>query len=530
MDNTLSLRGDQLNRAFPFHVWVDADLHIRSMGSSLWALGLGNHLGNRLDGLFDIKRPQRHATMKDWLQHGHGLCTLVSKDEKRLQLRGSAEWMDDGSMLLVVAPVVTSMADMQGKGLKLKDFAAHDAAGELLLLGRTMALSADDAMRMAAKSKARLAQIEAMLELCDAGVAYFDADERLRYQNKVLNGLMSFMPGEALGLSLTQFEDRLVGLLSPAETQRNPITELLIAEGAGQNDAVMELRRERPCYAVVQVSLRRSDDGGHVVFIRDVTRETETERMKSDFLSSAAHELRTPMSSILGYAELLLHRPMSEERRTEAMSIVLRQSQLMMRIVTELLDLARIEARQGRDMERKPTPLSRLLKQIAQSQLEAGVSHPLSLPAECPETLLLIDEIKAVQAVAEVLDNARQYSEPGQPVALSIASADDQWLTLEIRDRGVGMSPEEVSRVCERFWRADPSRHNPGTGLGMSLCKEIIDLQGGWMEIDSEPGQGTRVRLSLPVVTVASISGAPMDHNSAIATTKVPPLDAPHPR
>jgi hypothetical protein len=64
----------------------------------------------------------------------------------------------------------------------------------------------------------------------------------------------------------------------------------------------------------------------------------------------------------------------------------------------------------------------------------------------------------------------------------------------------------------------------------MSLVKEIIDLQGGWMEIDSEPGQGTGVRISLPVVTVASISGAPMDHNSAIATTKVPPLDAPHPR
>ena len=481
---TYTLDRAQLERALPHHLWLDAGLIIRHAGAA-WAAQRARLLGRPLTDVFDLIQPQALNTLAAWQAHAPGPLLLRSKDPQGPSLHGHVEDSGEGGVLLVLAPLVPTE---------------------------------------------RQAQIETMLELNDAGVAYFDADERLRHHNQMLNGLMSFLPGEALGLSLEQFEERLLKLLAPSETQRNPITELLVAESAGQDDATMVLRRERPFYALIEVSIRRSEDGGHVVFVRDTTRETETERMKSEFLSSAAHELRTPMASILGYTELLLHRPLPEDRRVEALTTVHRQSQLLMRIVNELLDLTRIEARQGRDMDRKPTPLSRLLEQIAQSQLEAGVSHPLSLPVECPDKLLLIDEIKAVQAVSEVLDNARLYSEPGQPVSLSIVAADEQWLTLEIRDRGMGMTPEEVSRVCERFWRADASRHEPGTGLGMSLVKEIIDLQGGWMEIDSEPGQGTRVRLSLPVVTVASIDGAPMDHNSTIATTKVPPLDAPHPR
>ena len=481
---TYTLHRSQLARALPHHLWLDADLIIRQVGNA-WVGRQADLLGRSLSEVFSLVQPTGLSGPDEWRVRIASPCLLQARGSAGLLLQGQAEDLGDGGLLLALSPVPSS---------------------------------------------ARQAQIETMLELSDAGVAYFDADERLCHHNQVLNGLMSFMPGEALGLSLEQFEERLLKLLAPSETQRNPITELLVAESAGQDDATMVLRRERPFYALIEVSMRRSDDGGHVVFVRDTTRETETERMKSEFLSSAAHELRTPMASILGYTELLLHRALTEERRVEALTTVHRQSQLLMRIVNELLDLSRIESRQGRDMDRKPTPLSRLLAQIAESQLEAGVSHPLSLPAECPDKLLLIDDLKAVQAVSEVLDNARQYSEPGQPVALSIAATDDQWLTLEIRDRGIGMTPEETSRVCERFWRADASRHEPGTGLGMSLVKEIIDLQGGWMEIDSEPGQGTRVRLTLPVVTVASIEGPPMDHNSPIATTKVPTLDVPHPR
>ncbi|MFZ4623894.1 MAG: sensor histidine kinase, partial [Rhodoferax sp.] len=239
-----------------------------------------------------------------------------------------------------------------------------------------------------------------------------------------------------------------------------------------------------------------------ILYLRDVTHETEVDQMKSEFLATAAHELRTPMSSILGYAEILLYQDFDAATRHEFLNTIYEQSKLMANILNELLDLARIEARRAKDFHYTQVDLQELLADlIASYPLPSGrVTPVLDLPAQALH--LMADVGKLRQALLNVISNAYKYSpnggvvqvkawagsEPGQPSAVCI----------EVTDDGVGMTPAQLARVCERFYRADASGKILGTGLGMSIVKEILDLHHGTLTLDSTPGQGTRVRLCLP--------------------------------
>jgi signal transduction histidine kinase len=123
-------------------------------------------------------------------------------------------------------------------------------------------------------------------------------------------------------------------------------------DGTDGPDTLHLVRPERRVLARV-VRSQATAHGETILFFRDVTRETEVDRMKSEFLTTAAHELRTPMVSVFGFTELLLHRPVPEERRRDMLETIHRQASLLINMVNELLDLARIEARQGKDMKRE---------------------------------------------------------------------------------------------------------------------------------------------------------------------------------
>lgn len=488
--SALCLSLPQLGQSWPCFVHLDAELRLRDWGPGLHAAFRAEHRGQLLAHCCTVLSPA--ALPQAWLDGVDPTCRLIVQADSPALLQAPVLALQDGGFLVCASALQTTAST---------DAAAAGAPG----------------------------RAEAMLALLDAGVAYFDDQDRLCHHNPRMAQLLGALPGELTGLSLDMFEDRLAALLTPGDMQRHPISDLLVAEGAGEADANMLLRRDSPNFGVLELQLRTAAQGAHVVVLRDVTRETEVDQMKSDFLSSAAHELRTPMASILGYSELLLHRKMGEAQQKEALQTVHRQSQLMMRIINELLDLARIEARQGRDMDRRPTALAQILDQLKQSQDEKDRQHPLAWPLEVPDCLLLVDEVKTVRALSEVLDNACQFSPEGSPVTLVVQDEDPQWLSLEIRDRGIGMSPQECAKVGERFWRADPQRSSLGTGLGMALVRDIVDLQGGWLDVQSVPGEGTTVRISFPVLHVA-LDGPAIDDNSEVATTGAFSLDAPHPR
>jgi signal transduction histidine kinase len=236
-----------------------------------------------------------------------------------------------------------------------------------------------------------------------------------------------------------------------------------------------------------------------ILYFHDVTERMEIDRIKSEFLSTAAHELRTPMASIFGYAELLLQREgYDEATRREMLEIILNQAKLSSALVNELLDLARIEARRGKDFNFEPLDLADLVREAVLADPE-GLQWKWPARVTLPEApvRVLADANKLRQALGNVLSNAYKYSPAGGEVAIGLLEAPGE-VGLAISDQGLGMTPEQTARVCERFYRSDPAGPIPGTGLGMSIVQEIVALHRGRLDIRSAPRAGTTVTLWLP--------------------------------
>ena len=341
-------------------------------------------------------------------------------------------------------------------------------------------------------------QLDAIFTLSPDGFAYFDGDGRLSFVNPAFERMTGVQSGMVSGMSLIEFSRCLQG-------RADPLQAFPAHAGDGQpfDQEGQLLYLLQPTRRVLLVSRRASGDGGaSVVYLRDVTRETEVDRMKSEFLTTAAHELRTPMASIMGFAELLMMREFSPERTRDMLSTMHRQARRLTDLINELLDLARIEARQGKDFKLERRAVVPVVQDaVAALHIDGDRSRMrLQLPEVSPE--LDIDPAKLQQAVINLLSNAYKYSPNGGAIDISVLTRDGGGkaeIGIVVRDHGIGMTPEQTERVFERFFRADPSGNIPGTGLGMSLVKEIMDAHGGRVEVSSIYGDGTTVTLWLPL-------------------------------
>jgi len=242
-----------------------------------------------------------------------------------------------------------------------------------------------------------------------------------------------------------------------------------------------------------------------VLYVRDVTMETQVDRMKSEFLTIAAHELRTPLASIFGFSEILANRPLNPERTKDVATRIYKQAKWMVGMLNELLDLARIEARKDLDMVMSATPLSELIRHAIEAYCDSSDLSRVLVDDALPELTLQVDMYKARQALGHVVSNAVKYSPGGEAVhvrAWREARLGKEGVWIEVTDQGIGMSPAQVARVFERFYRADPSCNIPGSGLGMSLAHKIVGLHGGVIDVKSQLGQGTQVLVWLPLALV----------------------------
>jgi signal transduction histidine kinase len=358
--------------------------------------------------------------------------------------------------------------------------------------------------------KARTAELDAIFNLSPDGFVSFDQSHRVSYVSPAFLRMTRLDAQAVIGIDENSFIALMRGI-STLDASLPDITELRVAEtkeaaSSGQAHRVT-FTLNTPPPRIIETGIRSAGSGSvsQVIYFRDITLETEVEQMKSEFLSTAAHELRTPMASVMGFAEVLLNAEFDEATRHEFIDTIHRNSVLMAKIVNELLDLSRIEARSGKDFNFERVELLPLLKQaVANFKPPEGRSVP-SLVLPPGHFLLRADHNKLIQVLNNLLSNAYKYSPAGGDVCVTLAKStgDDgnSRIGLVVRDHGIGLTPEQKSRVCDRFYRADDSGKILGTGLGMSIVKEIIELHGGTVHIDSEFGTGTTVTLWLPALS-----------------------------
>lgn len=246
---------------------------------------------------------------------------------------------------------------------------------------------------------------------------------------------------------------------------------------------------------------------GLVLTVRAVAHELELARLKSDFVSTVSHEFKSPLTSIRQLAEMLQQgRVPSEERRRRYYDVLVEQSTRLSSLVTNILDLARIE--EGRkEFHFEPVDLGELVRELVATTQHRVGHEGFNVEARIENTLppTSADRDAIGQAISNLIDNAIQYSGDSKRITL-YASAADGHVTVAVEDFGVGIPEDELDRVFERFYRGgnELTRTVKGSGLGLTLVNEVVEAHGGTVEVKSEPGRGSTFTIKLPVATEQS--------------------------
>ncbi|HWQ13648.1 MAG TPA: CHASE domain-containing protein [Roseiflexaceae bacterium] len=226
-------------------------------------------------------------------------------------------------------------------------------------------------------------------------------------------------------------------------------------------------------------------------------------RVRDEFLSVAAHELKTPLTALLGNAQLLLRRAAREggvsERDQRALRVIVEQGQRLNKLVTTLLDHSRIQS--GRlTIERAPLDLGELLRRIVDETRPMLAHHTLALDLPAEPLVISGDELRLTQVVHNLIDNAIKYSPEGGPVAVSLRRCDDQ-AEIQVTDRGMGIPADALANLFQQFYRApniDP-RSISGMGIGLYVIREIVAQHGGAVDVASVEGEGSTFSVRLPL-------------------------------
>ena len=388
------------------------------------------------------------------------------------------------------------------------DLAISPVLGADGVLTHYVGVATDITDRIAAEQvlHLRTERLNAVFALSPDGFVVLDKRGEVSIVNPAFERMTGMLAADLVGQSVSAFEEQLRERCKSSEVQEVPAGSLPPGEGeTGANAAREVLHLHTPCTRTLLRRTRHDADANEtVMYFRDITHEQEVDRMKSEFLAMAAHELRTPMVSIFGFTELLLKRQFTDERRNDMLSTIHRQASVLINLVNELLDLARIESRRGKDFKRERLQLQPVIEATVGGLLMHNDARKVELTLPAEPIMVDVDREKLSLAVTNVVSNAYKYSPGGGEIALDLVWRDRQdrlECGIRVTDQGLGMTPEQVEKVFDRFFRADTSGNIPGTGLGMTIVKEIIELHGGQVSVSSEHGVGTTVTLWLPALS-----------------------------
>ena len=251
----------------------------------------------------------------------------------------------------------------------------------------------------------------------------------------------------------------------------------------------------------LQVVVRGYGDGQKLLITQDVTERLRAEAMRRDFVANVSHEIRTPLTVLAGFVETMASLPLTEVERARVLKLMQQQTDRMQVLVNDLLTLAQLEGSPRPPADRWLALGPLLQRVVADARSLSADRHALllaDLPAGGVE--LAGQETELHSAVANLVNNAVRYTPTGGRIAIAWLPHADGSGELEVRDSGIGIAREHLPRLTERFYRVDGSRSREtgGTGLGLSIVKHVMQRHGGALEIDSEPGKGSRFSLQLP--------------------------------
>jgi two-component system phosphate regulon sensor histidine kinase PhoR len=370
------------------------------------------------------------------------------------------------------------------------------SSDEIGMLAQNINYMMEELQRRIAALQEEKAKVEAAFSSALDGVLILNRDGRIETRNQGMGSILGDRYGDIIGKT-------------PLEAFRNlDLQRALDSYGRDHRPVSQEIELGEEERAVLDLSITPvkgyadAEEKTMLVF-HDVTHLKKLERMRVDFVANVTHEIKTPLTAILGFVETLQEGAI-EDRETakKFLSTIARHAERLNRLVEDLLTISNAELG-----EMHFSFESVAFSGIAQSVLEmiqrkAG-EKKIEIISEIPENLPLIraDRDRLSQILINVLDNAVKFTPEGGSVRISAARAGEAEVVMRIADTGIGIPRDEVSRLGERFYRVDKTRSRElgGTGLGLSIVKHLVTAHKGRMEIESQLGRGTIVSLYIPV-------------------------------
>jgi len=353
-------------------------------------------------------------------------------------------------------------------------------------------------------------ELEAILRDIGDGVIVADPELRLLMMNPVAARIFGLRPFPTSGIPLSE-------LLT--DEARAPLTELLTKT---LNQATNNPPAEKA--QMCELTLRSSDHSGNertyqalaslvlsaegqprgvVTVLRDITGQKELERMKSNFLSVVSHELKTPLHSIKGFVDIILMGktgPINELQR-DFLSTVKEQTDQLQNLINDLLEFSRLESGQVRLRIEGGVSLAHLADRVIERLSPMANEGNLCLTSLIPEDFPLIegDQVRLEQVLTNLVHNALKFTPSGGQVVIQGEDLGN-WVKITVSDTGIGIPTEELERIFDRFYQVDSGSTRPyrGTGLGLTICKHIVEHHQGRIWAESGPGQGSRFHFVLP--------------------------------
>lgn len=354
----------------------------------------------------------------------------------------------------------------------------------------------------AADSEARLQEFLAAIQASPNGVVLLDAQNRIEWCNETASEHFAFDPKR----DLMQY---LANLL------RDPrFSSYLASEDHGHEIVMMGPRSTASRPVSLAVRLHGYGEGRKLLLSRDVTALEQAETMRRDFVANVSHEIRTPLTVLSGFVETLQTLPLNEEERTRYLDLMAQQAGRMQTLVSDLLTLSRLEGSPPPGAS-EWVPVQALMTACEQEgrALSAlltspyGKKHVLQVQG-AQDCELAGSRNELLSAMSNLLNNAVRYTPAGGSIEVKWQVLPDGHAEFSVRDSGLGIAPEHISRLTERFYRVDRSRSREtgGTGLGLAIVKHVAQRHGAELHIKSQPGQGSCFSIIFPAARVRRLA------------------------
>ena len=363
---------------------------------------------------------------------------------------------------------------------------------------------------------AQSALLQSTLENMGEGLSVFDREGRLIAWNSRFAKLLS-LPIDLSGATLSDILEQQAarGDFGPVD---DPKREAADHAERFYRDLPTVIERTTLTGRVLLIRRRAMPDGGVVSLYSDITERKAAEAKmeqariqaelansaKSDFLANMSHELRTPLNAIIGFSEAISHEllgPVADKRQLEYIKDIHSSGLLLLSIINDVLDMSKIEA--GKlELAQGRVGVQRLIAEAIRIVSEQARGRNLNLVTKLPDEELQIwgDERAIKQVLLNLLSNAIKFSHDRQSVHIRVSLNPHRDLVLDVEDHGIGMTEQEITRALQPFGQATSAttRTHGGTGLGLPIAKGLVEAHGGTLSIQSMPGRGTLVRVTVP--------------------------------